>query len=415
METKSRLRSIFLVILFCFLGTALTSGFSLWGSSTVKKISASGLIEADVYEVSAEPLVLSQSTRTSTQANSSSRQNRFQPVGMATEVLLSAGDKVKKGSILLRLDDTAARFQLEQARAKVTLLEASINMIDNNLEDVQDGISKVNDAIDKLESQIRQVKSARSQYESLMSQLAQAQADLARAQATGDPARIAQALAALQALTQALAQLQAGMGAMMGGAGGTPAGGAVDFNSIIAKMESGLRKAKSGRSDLYTAETNLMIQEAALPHQLQAARIGVEIAEAQVKKAEIKAPIDGWILKKNISQGETVFPSATLMIVADLKKMKLRLFIPLAQVKLVKIDQKAEVTIDSYPNKVFEGKVSRISSKVEFMPSNVLSEDLSATQVVEVILAIDNPDLILKPGMPADASIYVGRERKQSN
>jgi methylaspartate ammonia-lyase len=42
------------------------------------------------------------------------------------------------------------------------------------------------------------------------------------------------------------------------------------------------------------------------------------------------------------------------------------------------------------------------------MPSNVLSEDLSATQVVEVTLTVDNPDLILKPGMPADAILETG-------
>lgn len=406
MSAPDRIRFLAFSLLFFLFGITLTSGFSLWQPAAVKTIPASGLIEADVYEVSAEPLVLSQS-HVSAQPVLAVRQTKLQPVGVVTEVFVLAGDKVEKGDMLLKLDETAGRLQLEQAKAKVKLLEASINLIDSKLEDVQDGLSNINDSIDQLESQIRQVKSARTQYESLTSQLAQAQAELARAQATGDSARIAHTQATLDVVTRALVQLQASLAAINGQA--TAQGGAVDLNSLIAQMEKGLRKMRSAKSALYAAETALFVQEAALPYQLKAAQIGVGIAEKQMAKTEIKAPASGWVLIKRIHPGEQTFPGASLMTIVDLREVNLKLFIPLSEMRKVKVGQITQVTIDSYPDKSFEGKVSRIASRVEFMPSNLLSGELSATQVVEVTVAIENPDLILRPGMPADAEIVASR------
>ena len=71
----------------------------------------------------------------------------------------------------------------------------------------------------------------------------------------------------------------------------------------------------------------------------------------------------------------------------------------------VKLGQKVEVKIDSYPDKIFDGKVTYISSSAEFTPKNIQSKEDRSKLVFGVKAEINNAEKILKPGMPADASI----------
>jgi HlyD family secretion protein len=67
------------------------------------------------------------------------------------------------------------------------------------------------------------------------------------------------------------------------------------------------------------------------------------------------------------------------------------------------------VTTDTYPGRVYEGRVSFIASQAEFTPKNVQTEKERVKLVYRVKVDIPNPNMELKPGMPADADILVGQ------
>ncbi|MDD2582797.1 MAG: efflux RND transporter periplasmic adaptor subunit, partial [Desulfuromonadaceae bacterium] len=71
----------------------------------------------------------------------------------------------------------------------------------------------------------------------------------------------------------------------------------------------------------------------------------------------------------------------------------------------VKLGQSATVKCDSYPGKLYKGRVSFISSQAEFTPKSIETYKERVTLVYRIKIDLDNPDHELKPGMPADASI----------
>ena len=73
----------------------------------------------------------------------------------------------------------------------------------------------------------------------------------------------------------------------------------------------------------------------------------------------------------------------------------------------MKLGQKASVTIDTYKDKSFDGAVTYIASTAEFTPKNVQTKEERSKLVFAVKLQIDNPEGILKPGMPADATLLM--------
>jgi HlyD family secretion protein len=74
---------------------------------------------------------------------------------------------------------------------------------------------------------------------------------------------------------------------------------------------------------------------------------------------------------------------------------------------LVKFGQKAQVTTDTYKNKVYEGTVSYISSEAEFTPKTVQTKEERVKQVFGVKVRLENQDQELKPSMPADVRILL--------
>jgi HlyD family secretion protein len=91
--------------------------------------------------------------------------------------------------------------------------------------------------------------------------------------------------------------------------------------------------------------------------------------------------------------------------IASLSEVHLNIYIPETDLGKVRLGQEAEVTIDSYPDRTFKGRVIFISPEAEFTPKNVQTKEERVKLVFRVKIKIPNPDNILKPGMPADALI----------
>jgi HlyD family secretion protein len=142
------------------------------------------------------------------------------------------------------------------------------------------------------------------------------------------------------------------------------------------------------------------------------AKAGYDQVSATIENAVIYSPIDGTVLDTNVEVGEMAFPGTPILTIADITRPWMYIYVNEKKLGLVKIGQSVRVFIDSFPGKAFSGKVVSISNKAEFTPKTIQTKDERVKLVFAVKVMIDNPDMVLKPGMPADAEIIISGNAK---
>ena len=210
----------------------------------------------------------------------------------------------------------------------------------------------------------------------------------------------------------------------------------VDFNStvnqgqLLAKVDPSIitAQAEQSKANLANAQSNLQYQQNNFDRQKQlydlgaiskadfqvalnqynSSRAAVANAVAQLKLAEknlyytdIYSPINGVVLNRNVSAGQTIassFNAPTLFVIAkDLTKMQVRAAVDEADIGGVRPGQHATFTVDAFPDDVFEGAVQDI----------LLHPSVSANVVTyTTLINVDNKAMKLKPGMTASINIY---------
>ncbi len=131
----------------------------------------------------------------------------------------------------------------------------------------------------------------------------------------------------------------------------------------------------------------------------------LELAGTRLSFAELTSPIEGVILTKSAEAGEVVQAGATIFTVADLRDIWLTAYINETDLGRVKLNQPAEVKIDTYPDKVYKGQISFISQESEFTPKQIQTNEERVKLVYRIKIKVDNANMELKPGMPADGYI----------
>ena len=188
------------------------------------------------------------------------------------------------------------------------------------------------------------------------------------------------------------------------------------------KAEAYLRLAKEGsrkeqieqvRAALSQSRARLaLVRNGPRAETIEQARARLQHAEEALGQSQtrlgytaITSPLSGVVLSKNIEPGEQVAPGTPVITVGDLKNVWLRAYIDETDLGRVKVGQLVKVTTDTYSGKVYEGRISFISSEAEFTPKNVQTQKERVKLVYRVKIDISNPNMELKPGMPADAVI----------
>ena len=142
-------------------------------------------------------------------------------------------------------------------------------------------------------------------------------------------------------------------------------------------------------------------------HRVEQAKAGLAVSETRSRDTVIYAPIAGVVLRKNVEVGETVSQGIPVFTIGDLKSPWIKVYVKEDKIGLIKLGQKAQISVDSYKDKTYEGVVSYISSEAEFTPKTVQTPEERVKLVFGVKIRIKNENDELKPGMPADVRIVL--------
>jgi HlyD family secretion protein len=186
--------------------------------------------------------------------------------------------------------------------------------------------------------------------------------------------------------------------------------------AISASQYDGALNAYNARTAQYKSaqETSSLVKEGPRKEDIQAAEYRVQQVKAVVNTSEERlkdttlfAPISGIVIRKNVELGETLAAGTPALTIGDLESPWVKVYVKEDRLGQVKLGQKAEVKVDSFKNKTYEGTVTFISSEAEFTPKNVQTEEERVKLVFGVKVKVRNENNELKPGMPADVSISV--------
>ena len=161
------------------------------------------------------------------------------------------------------------------------------------------------------------------------------------------------------------------------------------------------------QNDLDTARSNFEQAQAQLGVALATVKQAeADVAEARINLAytDITSPVDGVVVSRNVDVGQTVaasFQTPTLFLIAqDLTKMQVNASVSESDIGAVQNGQAATFSVDAYPGRSFNGTVVQVRN-APITVQNVVTYD--------VIIAVDNTSLELKPGMTATITIVAAR------
>ena len=167
-------------------------------------------------------------------------------------------------------------------------------------------------------------------------------------------------------------------------------------------------KGLASRSNMISVEANDARARAAVDMaraDLTLAEANLALARADMEKAVIRSPIDGIVLNRKAEAGQIVGPGLNdpvlFVLAEDLTRMELLANVDEADIGQVAVDQMAKFTVDAFDNRDFAATITQV---------RFASEVTDDVVTYKAVLSVENPDLRLRPGMTATATITVAEE-----
>jgi HlyD family secretion protein len=265
-------------------------------------------------------------------------------------VKATEGQAVRRGQVILRLDDSDIRAQLSQARAD--LLAAETDLRNAKTGGPPDEVAQVQGSLQNAETQVANLERTQQALEQLAAKQAATQDEVAQ-----NKAALATARTNLQTWQE--------------------------------------KKAALAQRGAVTA------QSASL--RAQQARDQVTALEEKVRSATVIAPVDGTLYSLPVRQGDFVKLGDVLAEMADLRHVRVRAFVDEPDLGALKPNQDVQVKWDAMPNRTWTGKI-------EQLPKQVVPR--GARSVGEVLCSIENDKIELLPNVNVEVRIMVHEERE---
>jgi len=329
------------------------------------------------------------------------------------QVLVDAGQPVKKGQLLIVLDNTDEQAKYDQAKANLQLarenLQSGTQQGAGGVSQAQAEISNAAAQVPAAQAQVSaaqaQVQVAQAQVPAARQALARAQADLGRTQSlvnSGDLPR-QQLDAAKAAEAQAASQYRAALDNVSAAQANVQAAA-----SKVGAAQAGVSAAQGG---LTAAQGKL--SQAQATGQVSAQEAALDIAKQQLGYTKIYSPVDGFVGQRNVDVGQTVGTSSTLLTIIPSNDLFITANFKETQVGGMRPGQPVDVSIDAYKGVKCHGVVDSINPASQntyaLVPAqNATGNFVKVTQRIPVrIRMTDCKDLALRPGMSVEASVQV--------
>jgi HlyD family secretion protein len=387
-------RIILILIVLAAAGVAAVYVFRGMGSNQTGRIVVSGNIELTEVNIA------------------------FKTAGRLIERTVDEGDGVKKGQIIARLDRdqlmaqrerevaglASAQSQLAQSETSLAwekaTLAADIEQRRADLTSNEARLAEMNNG-----ARPQEKLDARAAVDSAQSELDRSKKDWDRAQTLykDDDISTAQfdqyrnrwesAQAALKSMTEREALVLAGPRAEVINA----------QQGQVERARAAVKMAEANSLEMKRREQDLGTRRA----EIARSTASVALIDSQLADTIVASPVDGVVLVKAADVGEVLAPGTTVVTVGDIDHPWLRGYVNETDLGKVKLGATAKVTTDSYPGKVYQGRVTFISSEAEFTPKQIQTEQERVKLVYRIKIEMDNPRRELKENMPADAEIVL--------
>jgi multidrug resistance efflux pump len=330
--------------------------------------------------------------------------------GRVTEVRVREGQKVSSGEQLIRIDGSeleATRRQLQsrlqQARAELTKLERG-----NRKEE----IAQAEAAVQRERAVLEELRKGPRPQE-----LEQAAAEVAAAQAEATNAKRSlerfERLSktgdiAAQTLDDARARYEAAEARVE----------AVRQRYEVLKAGTRQEQIRAGEARLEQAAAAAQLARAGFRgEEIDAARARVREGSAlldenavQLAEMELRAPQTCGIEQcqvevVSVRPGDLAAANKAVVTVLEFSQRWVRAYVPEPQLGRISVGEKVSVSVDTYPDRAVRGDIEQISSQAEFLPRNIQTRDDRNHQVFGIKVRIEDPSVLLKPGMAATVRV----------
>ncbi len=288
-------------------------------------------------------------------------------MGDITSLLVKEGDRVHKGQLLAKIENTQPTADVDSQRANLASAEADSAAAEAGLKAADDNITTLQAAV------------------------TEAQADLARMKQDADRAE--------QLFNEKLGAKQ-------------------DFESKRSMYEA--QKAAVAQAQARLVQSRTQREQTAA--QLTSSQRRINVAKASLvrssdvlDKYDSKAPLDGVVTNLSVRAGESVVPGlqnqagTNIMTIADMSVITAEVKVDETDIVNVKVGQTAEITIDAIPNKTFTGKVTEIGDTAILRSTGVAASQsaISSQEAKDfkVVVAMDNPPDEIRPGLSCTAKV----------
>lgn len=342
----------------------------------------------------------------------------FKVPGKLIELNVEEGDSVTEGMIIARLDQEQAVRQREQAAAALAFFQSRQAELEAFLEyqtermqaQIQQQNAELNQAranLDQLLSGSREqeIEEARAIVQRLQTESERAQRDWERAESLYENDDISasqhdQFKTASEAAAASVRQAQHRLALLIEGPRQQDIEAA---RAQVARAQAGLKLAETLRLDIKRNQQAIETAGA----DIERAKAELALIDAQLKDTFVVSPIDGVVLVKAAEVGEVLAAGITVVEIGEVERPWLRGYISEEDLGRVKLGSSVRVTTDSFPGKVYLGRVSFISSEAEFTPKQIQTPTERVKLVYRIKIDVPNPERELKLNMPSDAEILL--------
>jgi HlyD family secretion protein len=342
----------------------------------------------------------------------------FKTPGRLIERAVDEGDSVKKGQIIARLDRDQLLAQRDREAASLASANAQLAQAETALEwqkaTMAGDVEQRSADLSSMEARVRELKNgarpqerldAHAAVEAAQSEYERARRDWERGQTLHknddiSTAQFDQYRTRFESAEAALKQLKEREALVLAG----PRQEVVDAASgQVQRAKGSLKMAEANTLEIKRRQQELATRRA----EIERSKANLALIDSQLSDTVATSPVDGVVLVKAADPGEVLSAGTTVVTVGDIEHPWLRGYINETVLGKVKIGSKARVTTDTYPGKVYNGRVTFIASEAEFTPKQIQTEQERVKLVYRIKIELENPHHELKSNMPADAEIVL--------